>query len=198
MLVQEVMTPEPTTVARETTVKQAAEILAGRQISALPVLDHEGRVCGVVSEADLIRETFLPDARGHLRPVDYGARDLPNSVEDVMTPHAITVHETTDVAEVADLMTSTGVKSLPVIDDDGRLVGVVSRSDLVKVRARADDVIERELDAKLVAMGHPDWRATVTEGDVEIAGPVTEIDRSMAHVIASTIPGVVQVRCVDP
>ena len=110
-----------------------------------------------------------------------------------MTPHAITVHPSTDVSDVADLMTSSGVKSVPVVDDDQRLVGVVSRSDLVRVRARADEVIEGEVDARLLAMGHGDWLVDVTDGDVEIDGPASDIDRSIAKVVASTIPGVVKV-----
>ena len=194
MLVQEVMTREPTTATSETTIKRAAEILAELHISSLPVLDDHGRVCGVVSEADLIREAFVPDARGHMFAVDHGEHTAPKTVEDVMTPHAITVHEGTDIADVAELMTSTGVKCLPVIDDDRGLVGVISRSDLVEVRARADEVIEREVDARFVSMGHGDWLVEVTEGDVEIEGPTTVNDRSMAQVIASTIPGVVRVR----
>ena len=194
MLVQEVMTREPTTATGETTVKRAAEILAELHISSLPVLDDHGHICGVVSEADLIREAFAPDARGHMFAADHGEQTAPKTVEDVMTPHAITVHEGNDIADVAELMTSTGVKCLPVIDDDRRLVGVISRSDLVKVRARADEVIEREVDARFVSMGYRDWLVEVTEGDVEIEGPTTANDRSMAHVIASTIPGVVKVR----
>lgn len=193
MLVQEVMTRRPTTATRETTVKRAAEILTELHISSLPVLDDSGRVCGVVSEADLIRDAFVPDARGHMLPGRYGENALPACVEDVMTPHAITAHESTDIAEVADLMTASGIKSVPVIDDDRRLVGVVSRSDLVKVRARADDVIERAVDDRLVSMGCAGWLVKVTAGDVEIDGPTTEADRSMAQIIASTVPGVVKV-----
>lgn len=194
MLVQEVMTRNPTTATRETRIKHAAETLAELHISSLPVLDDDGRICGVVSEADLIRDAFVPDARGHMLPGEHGDSSVPTFVDEVMTQHAITAHETTDIADVADLMATTGVKCLPVIDDDGRLVGVVSRSDLVKVRARADDVIEREVDARLVSMGHGDWLVHVTEGDVEIEGPSTEVDRSIASVIVSTVPGVVKVR----
>jgi CBS domain-containing protein len=193
-LVQEVMTREPTTITGETTIKQAAQTLMDLRISSLPVLDEHGRVCGMVSEADLIRDAFISDARGHLLPGEYGDHPVPTLVDEVMTPHAITVHETTDIADVADLMVSSGVKSLPVIDDDRRLVGVISRSDLVKVRARSDDVIEREVDQRLVSMGHGDWLVSVTDGDVEIDGPVTVIDRSMAQVIVSTVPGVAKVR----
>src|SRR5690349_991492 len=193
MLVQDVMTREPVTVNRGTTIKHAAEILVEHQISSLPVLDERGCVCGVLSEADLIRDAFVPDARGHMLPTQYGEHPIQTSVEDVMTPHAITAHETSDIADVADLMTSTGVKSIPVIDDDRHLVGVVSRSDLVKVRARADELIAEEVDARLVSMGLAGWRVSVTDGDVEIEGPASTSDRSMAQVIVSTIPGVVKV-----
>jgi len=196
MLVQDVMTREPVTVTRGTTIKLAAEILVEHQISSLPVLDERGCVCGVLSEADLIRDAFVPDARGHMLPTQYGEHGehpTQTSVEDVMTPHAITAHETSDIADVADLMTSTGVKSIPVIDDDRHLVGVVSRSDLVKVRARADELIAEEVDARLVSMGLAGWRVSVTDGDVEIDGPASTSDRSMAQVIVSTIPGVVKV-----
>jgi CBS domain-containing protein len=89
MFVQDVMTREPTTVTPNTTIKRAAEILVERQISSLPVLDDRGRVCGVLSEADLIRDAFVPDARGHMLPGEYGERLTPTLVEDVMTQHAI-------------------------------------------------------------------------------------------------------------
>jgi CBS domain-containing protein len=194
MLVQEVMTRNPTTTTRETRVKHAAKTLSELHISSLPVVDDDGRVCGVVSEADLIRDAFVPDARAHMIVGEHGDDPVQNVVDEVMTQHAITAHETTDIADVTELMTSTGVRCLPVIDDDGRLVGVVSRSDLVKVRARSDEVIAREVDARLVSMGHGDWQVEVTEGDVEIDGPATEIDRSIATVIVSPIPGVVRVR----
>ena len=194
MFVQEAMTREPTTVTSETTIKEAAAILSERQISSLPVLDGEGRLSGVVSEADLIREAFVSDPRSHLMPVSETDDVRATYVSEVMTPHAVTVHEYADVAEAAELMVSSSIKSLPVVDDTRHLVGVISRSDLVRVRARGDDVIEREIDARLVAMGHPDWLVDVNDGRVEIEGPDSEIDRSIAHVVASEIPGVVAVR----
>lgn len=194
VFVQDVMTREPATVTGETSIKRAAQILEALKISSLPVLDEHGRLCGVVSEADLIREAFVPDARGHMLPGDYTEHATAKIVGEVMTPHAITAHESADIAEVADVMISSGVKCLPVVDDHGHLVGVVSRSDLVKVRARADDVIEKEIDQRLVSMGFGDWLVEVTDGAVEIDGPVTTTDRSIAEIIVSTVPGVAKVR----
>jgi CBS domain-containing protein len=194
MFVHEVMTREPTTVSADTTLKRTAEILTRRQISALPVLDVHHRICGVVSEADLIRHAFAPDPRAHLRHDRAAARSRARFVCEVMTPHAITVHESTDLADVADLMTSSNLKSVPVIDDEGRLVGVVSRSDLIRVRARADQQIERDVDSMLVHMGHRGWLVEVSDGSVEINGPVTDLERSIAEISAATVAGVIAVK----
>jgi CBS domain-containing protein len=194
MFVQDVMTREPTTVTGATTLKHAAELLARLAISTMPVLDADGRVCGVVSEADLIRDAFAVDPRSQILHDQHTPRSEARYVAEVMTPHALTVHESTDVAQAAELMTSTGIKSVPVVDDDQRLVGVLSRSDLVRVRARADQDIEREVDSVLVSLGHGDWLVEVSEGAVEIDGPLSSQDRSLAEVVAGTVPGVVTVR----
>lgn len=194
MFVQDVMSREPTTVTVDTTIKRAASILAERQITSLPVVDDDGRVCGVVSEADLIRDAFADDPRSHMIPSDDQGRSLARYVSEVMTPHAITVHESTDVAQAADLMTSTSIKSLPVVDDRQRVVGMISRSDLVRLRARSDEGIERAIDELLVTLGHSDWLVDVTDGEVQIDGPVTDQDRSLAEVAAGTVPGVVSVK----
>ena len=194
MLVNDVMSAGPTTITRNTTVKQAAAVLTMHEISSLPVVDGDGQLCGVVSEADLIREAFGTDPRTHLMPGDHAARSDAQYVSDVMTPRAVTVLRYSDVAEAAELMTSTGFKSLPVVDDDGRLVGIVSRSDLVRVRARADDVIEREVDAVLVSLGHNDWLVEVSNGRVQIDGPETPRDRSIAEVAAAGVAGVTSVQ----
>jgi len=193
MFVKDVMTRDPATVSSDTTIKQAARVLTDRAISSLPVLDQDGHLCGVVSEADVLRDAFPPDPRSHLSPRQSDIRSLSRLVSEVMTPHAMTAHETTDVAEAAELMTSTGVKSLPVVDDRGRLVGVVSRSDLVRVRARADEVIEREVDALLVSLGWTDWLVAVSDGVVGIQGPQTSSEHSMAEVAAASVGGVVSV-----
>lgn len=194
MLVKDVMTREPVTVRVDTPVKEAATILSERQITALPVVDGTGRLRGVVSEADLLRDAFTRDPRSHLIPDSGETRDRAKAVADVMTPHAITVHESTDAADAAELMTSTSIKSLPVVDERGHLVGIISRSDLIAVRARADEVIEREVDALLVSLGHTDWLVEVSDGTVEIEGPETPRDRSIAEVAAASVAGVLAVK----
>ncbi len=190
MLVQDVMTREPLTVTPETRVKQAVTLLAERKISALPVVDGPGHVIGIVSEADLIRDAFAHDSRAHELPHDDTGRTPALLVSEVMTSPAVTVHERTDLAEVVEVMTSRRLKSLPVVDAQGRVVGMLSRSDVLRVRARPDDVLAHEASRSLE---HADWVVEVCDGAVTIEGPDNELDRSIATVAANTVAGVVEV-----
>src|SRR5687767_3823774 len=109
MLVFEVMTQEPVTVRPDTRIKTALALLAEHRVTALPVVTTAGKVCGVVSEADLIRELLPRDPRAYeIPPVD--DRSRPATVQDVMTPHPVTVHPETDLVEAVELLTSTMVK----------------------------------------------------------------------------------------
>jgi CBS-domain-containing membrane protein len=192
MFVHDVMTRQPATVTADAHLKDVAIVLADHHVSVLPVIDAHGRICGVVSEADLIRDSVPVDARAHLLPLQRIARPAV-LVSEVMTSPAITVHESTDVAEVAELMTSRSLKSLPVVDDAHGVVGMVSRSDLVRVRARSDDQLEQDVEALLASIGHRDWQVGVRDGVVDIDGPSTTLDRSIAEVAAQTVAGVVAV-----
>ena len=192
MLVHDVMTREPATVTPTSHLKEAATVLAAHHISVLPVVDEHGRICGVVSEADLIHDAFPPDARTRLLPRQRAHRAAV-FVSEVMTSPAITVHESTDVADVAELMTTRSLKSLPVVDDHQKIVGMVSRSDLMRVRARSDDLLAQDVEALLASIGHRDWKVGVHDGVVDIDGPSTTLDRSIAEVAAQTVTGVVAV-----
>ena len=122
MLVFEVMTKDPVTVRPGTSIKEALRVLADNHVTALPVATSEGSPAGVVSEADLIRELIPRDPRAHeIPPVD--DRRRATVVEDVMSAHAVTVHPETDLAEAVELLTSTTVKSVPVVDRQGHAEG---------------------------------------------------------------------------
>jgi CBS domain-containing protein len=192
MLVRELMTADPLTVSPTTPVKTALALLAEHGITSLPVLGSHGRLRGVVSEADLIHDRVRPDPRAHERPVG-GADDVARLVAEVMTAHAITVHPDDDLADAVELLTSTVVKSVPVVEHDGRLVGMLSRSDVVRVLARADDDLARDVHALLVSVGLGDWFAEVNDGTVSLIGPDDSPDRTLAHLVAGTVPGVVAV-----
>lgn len=192
MIVREVMTADPVTVQAGTTLKTALLLLDENEISSLPVVDGEGHVIGIVSEADLIRDLMSPDQRLHELPLAHRDRP-PTYVDEVMTTHAITVRPESDLADAVELVTSTAIKCLPVVGDDGRLVGVVSRRDVVHILARPDDELEQDVDALLVAAGWSDWLVDVHDGIAEVSGPETPGDRSLAETLARAVPGVVAV-----
>lgn len=199
MLVHQVMTATPTTVGAQTGVKQALQLLDTAGVTSLPVVDGAGRIAGIVSEADLIRDLVAPDQRRSTRPVATSG-DLPRRVEDVMTREVITVRAEDDLAVVVDTVTSTGVKSLPVVDDDHRCVGIVSRRDVVRMLATSDEEITRQLRALLAELaqqadlGAGDWTFSVEDGVVAVDGPATDKARSLAVAIARSVPGVVAAR----
>lgn len=193
MLVFEVMTREPVTVRPGTRIKAALALLAEHNVTALPVATASGKVCGVVSEADLIRELLPRDPRAHeIPPID--DRSRPATVDDVMTPHPVTVYPETDLAEAVELLTSTTVKSVPVVDRGGHLRGVLSRSDIVRLLARADDEIQRQVDDLLRTTGVEGWLVDVQDGTVQLLGPEHAHDTLVARLLAATVPGVVEVR----
>ncbi len=110
-----------------------------------------------------------------------------------MSTHAVTVHEETDLAVAVELATSTTVKTLPVVDENDRLVGIISRRDVVRMLARRDDVLEQEIDALLLSAGMRDCLVDVEDGVAEISGPADHRERVLATVLARTVPGVVEV-----
>ncbi len=192
MLVREVMTQNPVTATPGTTVKEALTLLARHRIAAMPVVSDTGRILGVISEADLIRDMVDVDARVHEIPVEATTRDHPAYVDEVMTPHAITVRADTDLAEAVELITSTTVKSVPVVDAHGHVTGMLSRSDVVRLLARSDDTLEAEVDSLLRTLGLGDWLVEVHDGIADVTGPATH--RSIAAAAAATVPGIVEVR----
>jgi CBS domain-containing protein len=150
-LVKDLMTTQVVTVGPETPFKEIVALLAEHRVSAVPVVDDDRHVLGIVSEADLLLKEELPKPdldiplfwtkRRRLereKAAGATARDLMSSVVVSTAPEAT-------VAEAARRMHAAGVKRLPVIDEDGRLVGIVGRGDLLKVFNRPDQAIRREI-----------------------------------------------------
>jgi CBS domain-containing protein len=191
MLVREVMTSPVHTVLPSTSVKEALQILDAHAITAMPVVDDHGRPIGVVSEVDLLWAALRPDQRRHEIPPEADV-DVPTVVGEVMNHHPITVEPDGDLAAAVDLMMSTAVKSLPVVHQ-GRVVGVVSRRDVVHALARSDRAIRAEVD-ELVRDVAGDWVVEVEDGVVTIEGPETDAQSRLATALATTVPGVVRVK----
>lgn len=191
MLVREVMTSPAVTVPQSAAVKDAIQLLERHSIAAMPVVDEVGRLVGVVSEADVIREMVVPDQRVHERLVRLSSPPTHARVADIMSRHALTVSSGTELAQAAELMTSTVVKSLPVVDDD-EVVGVISRRDIIRLLSREDPRIEAEVD-ELFRQTGLDWLVDVSDGVATVDGPADDGERELARVLACTVSGVVGV-----
>jgi CBS domain-containing protein len=205
------MTRDVVTVGPDTSAKYAAEVMAERGFAALPVVDDDGRVIGIVAEADVLRDRLPQDPRLHL--LREAAVESPPAllVRGVMTSTARTVPMTADVADVARLFLHAGLRSLPVVDGD-RLVGIVSRRDLLRTLVRPDEEIAsdvlRLIEAYTQEFGG--WTVTVSDGVVTAgrcrdtgdtdrgetdAAERDAVDRAV-QTLTQTVPGVVAARVV--
>jgi CBS domain-containing protein len=182
-LVRDVMTTKVETLEPWTPFREIVTRLAEHRISAAPVVDPEGNVLGVVTEADLLLKQERPDpkldipliwSRRRRREREKAAASV---ARELMTTPPVTVLPTITVTEAARRMHTAGVKRLPVVDEAGRLVGIVSRADLLKVFTRPDEDIRREvLDDVIVGqfsmdpdcfLVHVDDGVVVLEGKAE-------------------------------
>lgn len=203
MKIEEVMTREAIAVTEDTPLKDAARVLADKGISGLPVTDADGRVVGVVSEADIIgKEAGAPHERSLLGRLLHGGASPKldaRTAGEAMTSPAVTITADREVAEAARTMTERSVNRLPVVDDDGKLVGIVTRADLVRAFLRPDSEIERELRDDVLArklwIDPKHVQITVEQGDVVLRGKVdTKADAELLEYFATRVPGVVSVR----
>jgi CBS domain-containing protein len=205
MKIAEVMSSDVVTVRTDRSLKEVAEILAEKRISGLPVVDDDGYVVGVVSEADILFKERGPAARRGVfawlldRYGMEGQLKLEATIAgEAMTAPPIVIGPQRPVAEAAHIMLDRRVNRLPVVDK-GKLVGIVTRSDLVRAFARPDAVIEREIREDV--LGRTLWlrdpqaiKVYVENGVVKLAGTVdNESDAELVEVFAGKVPGVVEV-----
>lgn len=217
MKAEDIMTSPVITIGPETPVREIAALLFERRISAVPVVD-KGRLVGLVSEADLLHRHEIGTecvARAgswwlRLFSADRSMEDYVKSharqARDVMTREVVSVAADTPVAEIADLLESSGFKRVPVVRGES-LIGIVSRANLIQALAfekRAQETAYRSDDntirARLLAEleRQPWWRNSaniiVTDGTVHYWGSIdSEDERQAARVAAENVPGVRQV-----
>jgi CBS domain-containing protein len=204
--VENVMSTDVTTVREDTTFKDVVRALALRDVSAVPVVDAAGRVLGVVSEADLLikQGTQELDFSRSLLAWWRGRRDLRRTTAttagQLMTTPAITVTAKSTVAAAARTLTAHNVKRLPVVDDDGRLVGIVSRKDVLTVFLRRDEdlrdeIVERVFEHGLgIAVTPATVSVEVQNGKATLTGQLeTHSQISLVEEMTSHIDGVVDV-----
>ncbi len=213
MKVSDVMTHTPIAVRADATLEEAARTMIGARVSGLPVVDDEGALIGILSEGDLLRRAELETAgqpvtwlSAFLAPkraaLDY-VRTHGLRVREIMTSRVISTSPDTPLAEVVEIMESRHVKRLPVMRN-GRLVGIVSRADLLRALARllpehnVGAISDAELGRRVLAeIDRQKWAprtnvdVTVKNGIVELHGVITDdSERAGLRVLAEAIPGV--------
>lgn len=204
MKVRDVMTTEVATVRPTTSLKEVARLLARLGISGVPVVDDRGTVVGVVSEGDILVKERGPvdESRAFFRfrePAEPAqrAKSAAMVAGDGMTSPPIVIGPERPVSAAAKLMLEHAVNRLPVVSD-GRLVGIVTRADLVRAFGRPDSELEREIRTEVMgrALWIPDGMVEVSavEGAVTLSGVVeTETDADVLVRLVQRVPGVVSV-----
>lgn len=140
--VSELMTKDVITVKKDTDLQEAARRLSGLRISGMPVVEEDGRVIGVISEADILslagmkREHTFRDLLRHILGEPRPERKAGGQVGDVMSAPAITTLPDSDIRDVAAILDERRIKRLPVVDAEGKLVGIISRADIVRAVGR--------------------------------------------------------------
>jgi CBS domain-containing protein len=202
-IVSDVMSETVAAIGREAAFKDIVRMMQDWKVSALPVLEGEGRVVGVVSEADLLpKEEFRdsdPDRYTQLRRLSDLAKAGAATAEELMTSPALTVRADATLAQAARTMARAKVKRLPVVDESGVLQGIVSRADLLKVFLRDDEEIAEEVRREVVSYLFPTpasaARVAVRDGVVTLSGRIR--DTSLVPVAARLIRAVEGVVNVD-
>ncbi|MEU3772465.1 CBS domain-containing protein [Streptomyces sp. NPDC032472] len=202
--VADVMTTKVIAVTPTTGFKDIAAAMERWKVTALPVIEGEGRVVGVVSEADLMpKEEFHEHRPGlieQMRRLGDTAKAGSTRAEDLMTTPAVTIRPDATLPRAARLMADRRIKRLPVVDADGTLKGIVSRADLLKVFLRTDEDLTAEIRQSVVErlfpLSHEAVKVTVSQGIATLTGQVRDSNLiPVAERLTHSVEGIVDVRC---
>jgi CBS domain-containing protein len=188
MLAADIMSRPVLTVRADDTVEQAAALLSHKNVTAVPVLDGEGDLIGIVSEGDLLRARVC---------IEHDGAHAASIVSDAMTRSVVVLPPEADLSEVAEAMLRYNVHSVPIADDRAEVTGIVCRHDLLRAYVRTDDTVQWDVQHRLdqYSGGRRTWTATVEQGVVEIDGSyVDEVERRVVEALARTVGGVSQVK----
>jgi CBS domain-containing protein len=213
MQARDVMVSPVVTVRENATVREVANVLLEKRISAVPVIDNADKVVGIVTESDLMHRAEAGTERAYswwlhfltddaTMAADY-VKSHTAKVQDVMTSDVVTAAPETPLHEIAILLEERRIKRIPIVSNDGNLVGIVSRANLIQAVAGARPKIEMTLPDSTIRQTllgelkkHP-WAhthnlsVTVTNGIVDLWGYAkSSEERKAIRVIAEAIPGV--------
>jgi CBS domain-containing protein len=207
MKIDDVMTSPVVSVQPETPYKEVVELLVASDISGLPVIDRNGSLVGIVTEADLVSKEAYGGRRHRAvalladvlsaRPHHWATKGLGSVAADVMTTGVATCAPDEDTRVVARRMLERGVKRMPVVQD-GTVVGMVSRQDLLRMFTRNDDAIAADVAQVLTTganrLDDAHVRSSVVDGIVTLTGDVRYAwDVPIVAVMARDVAGVIDV-----
>jgi CBS domain-containing protein len=176
----DVMSRPVVTVRSTTPLQQSGMLLADYGFAGLPVVDADGVLLGMLTSGDVLRAD----------------RTRQHTAQTVMTAPAIAAEVFTRIEDVGRLLLQRGVRSVPVVDDHGRVIGIVSRGDLLRLNSNSDEAVAVGVQKLLDDYtGKRRWIAVVRDGDVTIAGVFDDdSERRIAAALAQTVPGAGDVR----
>jgi CBS domain-containing protein len=200
--VRDVMTTRVLAVTATTDFRQIAEIFRQYRVSACPVINDAGQVLGVVSEADLLHKAADTDFPVGLIRLQWKLSEQSKATAvtagELMTSPAVTITAAAPVTVAAKAMQDRRLKRLPVVDDSGKLIGIVSRVDVLSIYERADSAIRADIQRIIetdFAMNPKTIGVAVTAGIVTLTGSVDRRDRAL-QLVARTrhVDGVIATR----
>jgi CBS-domain-containing membrane protein len=204
MRVRDIMTTDPIRVTADTLLKEAARLMVRHHVSGLPVVTEEGDLAGIVTEGDFLRQEASRDRPYGASLLDAlfgdGSVQAPaaETVDEVMAREVVTITPDATIGEAARVMAQRSVKRLPVVTDDGALVGIISRADVVNAFTKPDDVIEDEVREdivrRLLFLDPGDVDVEIEDGVVTLRGELehrTEVQ--LLEELTRRIAGVVRV-----
>jgi len=201
--VRDVMNARVIALKRTADFKEIISVMRQHRVSACPVVNDGGQVIGVVSEADLLFKEADPGTPcGSIRmrwKLSEESKVNAVTAGHLMTSPAVTIHADAPVAVAARVMQDRRLKRLPVVTDDGSLIGIVSRADVLSVYERPDADILAEVRTVIMAgefgLDPASFTVTVTSGIVTMAGMITDPDTALELVArVRHAEGVVAVR----
>jgi len=191
MRVVDLMTADVITASPDTPIKAAARLMVRNKVSGLPVCDEDSKVVGIITEADFLRLEVAREEADDPQPVE--------RVEQVMHRSVLTITPDATIADAARLMVVNDVNRLPVIDEDGKSLGIISRLDVVAAFTRPDEIIEDEIKEDLVRrvlfVDPDDISVDVSNGIVTFRGEIgTRNEARLLAELARRLDGVIKVR----
>ncbi len=202
MQVEQIMTRDVATISSGESLKDAAAVLLERKVSGLPVLDTEGNLVGIITENDILHQENRKHPALTLSSFFKSVEDPAMTVSDAMTKKVKTIKPTADHSKAARKMETANIKRLPVVDQSGKLVGILSRSDILKVFARDDSEIGSEIRSDVIErilwLDPNGLNVEVSKGLVHLSGSVpTRSDRRILEEMSRRIDGVIEVNAED-